>query len=111
MRSRREIREELEAEQAKTAPNLERMAALSDELEAARRVWRRRRKDTAGRAAAPPRPVREPEPADPDEAARATWPPELRARLQRSEFSRVIDSGSPVGDPDGWGVRSDLRRR
>lgn len=37
--------------------------------------------------------------------------PELRARLQRSAFSRVIDRGSSVSDPDNWGAKNDLRRR
>ena len=46
-----------------------------------------------------------------DADAVATWPPELRARLQRSAFSRVIDRGSSVNDPDNWGAKNDLRRR
>ncbi|EFL35502.1 predicted protein [Streptomyces viridochromogenes DSM 40736] len=49
-------------------------------------------------------------PADPDEAALATWPRELRARRQRSAFSRVLDR-SALHDPGSWGALNDLRHR
>ncbi|MFI8529063.1 hypothetical protein ACIGMX_02250 [Streptomyces aquilus] len=56
-----------------------------------------------------PRQAPEP-PAEPDAKALATWPPELRARLQRSAFNRVVDRGSSVHDPGGWGALNDARR-
>jgi hypothetical protein len=46
---------------------------------------------------------------EPDAEAIKTWPPELRARLGRSAYSRVID-GRPVDDPGAHGQRNDLRR-
>ncbi|AZQ32631.1 hypothetical protein EJ357_03550 [Streptomyces cyaneochromogenes] len=55
-------------------------------------------------------PAAEPAPADPDAEAIATWPPELRARLQRSSFNRVVDRGSSVHDPGGWDTLNDPRR-
>lgn len=51
----------------------------------------------------------EPESADPEAEALATWPPELLARLNQSAMARMIDR-STLGDPDGWGVKNDLRR-
>ncbi|MFE1441563.1 hypothetical protein [Streptomyces sp. NPDC058739] len=48
-------------------------------------------------------------PADPEAAALATWPPELRARRAAASFNRVID-GRTLDDPGGWGARNDLRR-
>ncbi|WLW55563.1 hypothetical protein [Streptomyces sp. YU58] len=54
-----------------------------------------------------------PEPPAPaaDADAVATWPPELRSRLQRSAFNRVVDRASSVHDPGNWGTLNDLRRR
>lgn len=46
---------------------------------------------------------------DPDAEAIRSWPRELRARLSRSAYSRVID-GRQVDDPGGHGERNDLRR-
>lgn len=40
----------------------------------------------------------------------AALPPELRARISRSSFTRVIDRPT-VEDPGGWGTKNDLRRR
>ncbi|MFG2729472.1 hypothetical protein [Streptomyces canus] len=59
---------------------------------------------------------REPEPVpdgltEADAEAIETWPPELRARLNESAFSRVVDRASSASDPDNWGVKNDLRRR
>ena len=42
------------------------------------------------RPAPAPRAEREPEPTDPEAAALATWPPELRARLRNRALTRVI---------------------
>lgn len=114
MRSRREIREALSAELAGAAPDSGRVEELTAELEAARRVWRRRRRDTATRARTAVRLEREPDPTPPggwpaDQVARL--PAELRARLNRSAFNRVIDRASSVNDPDNWGAKNDLRRR
>ena len=66
--------------------------------------------------ASAPRVQREPEPVpdgltEADAEAIETWPPELRARLNASVFSRVVDRASSVSDPDNWGVKNDLRRR
>lgn len=46
-----------------------------------------------------------------DQAAVDTWPLELRQRLRRSSFNRVVDRASSVNDPDNWGALNDLRRR
>ncbi|WP_405591294.1 hypothetical protein [Streptomyces sp. NBC_01092] len=62
------------------------------------------------RSEAPPRlAAGAPAPADPEADAVATWPPELRARLQHASFGRVID-GRTLDDPGGWGALNDLRR-
>lgn len=42
------------------------------------------------RPEAQPRPAADPAPADPDAAALATWPPELRARLRDRALTRSI---------------------
>lgn len=115
-RSRRTIREELAAELSLEAPDLERVAELNTELDAARRLWRRRRRETAARAQSATKHERAPEPVpdgltETDAEAIETWPPELRARLTESAFNRVVDRASPVSDPDNWGAKNDLRRR
>ncbi|MFF7749807.1 hypothetical protein ACFZCP_11225 [Streptomyces sp. NPDC007971] len=46
-----------------------------------------------------------------DAEAIETWPPELRARLNQSACSRVIDRESSASEPDNWGVKNALRRR
>lgn len=75
-----------------------------------------RRLSRSQSAASAPRVEREPEPVpdgltDADAEAIGTWPPELRARLNRSAFSRVIDRASSASDPENWGVENDIRRR
>ena len=92
MRSRREIREELAAQLASDGPDSERVAALTAELEAARRVWRSRRRDTAVKARTSEEPAVAPARGltEQDRAAVESWPPELRERLRNGALTRVI---------------------
>lgn len=93
MRTRREIRAELEAELAKDGPDLERVEELSAELEQARRrPWRRRdRAPAADRPEATLSDTLLPDGlTEADRAAVETWPPELRARLHDRALTRQI---------------------
>ncbi|MFF1603614.1 hypothetical protein ACFVYV_40270 [Streptomyces mirabilis] len=89
-RARRDIRAELTAELSLDSPDLDRVSALSAELEQARRFRRRRSRGEADRAPAADRSVVAPQVHDADAEAIKTWPPELRARLRDRATSRQI---------------------
>ncbi len=124
MRTRKTIKAELAAELDRERPDEGRVSELMAELRRARggrdpdrhllgggRPRRRREGRIAELPIGPESGAQGTGPGEVDQDAEAikTWPPELRAKIRRSPYARVIGDG-PSGDPGGHGARNDARR-